>query len=113
MINICEDINNEQIRLFGLAAAGAKLIMHNDITVGMIDYNIYDEKVHIQYIMVQDEYRRLGIARKVIEKLMKENPGKYMYGDALPGAVKFWEKLGAEFGEDPDDDYLTPFIIEY
>lgn len=113
MINICEDINNEQIRLFGLAAAGAKLIMYNGITVGMIDYNIYDEKVHIQYIMVQDEYRRLGIARKVIEKLMKENPGKYIYGDALPGAVKFWEKLGAEFGEYPDDDYLTPFIIEY
>jgi ribosomal protein S18 acetylase RimI-like enzyme len=113
MINICEDINNEQLRLFGLAAAGSKLIMYNDITVGMVDYNIYDEKVHIQYIMIQDEYRRLGIARKVIEKLMRENPGKYMYGDALPGAVKFWEKLGAEFEEDPDDDYLTPFIIEY
>lgn len=112
MINICEDMNNEQIKLFGLAAAGAKLIIYKDTTVGMIDYNVYDERVHIQYITVQDEYRKLGIARNVIEMLMKENPGKYMYGDALPGAVKFWERLGAEFGE-CEDEYLTPFIIEY
>ena len=113
MINICEDMNNEQIKLFGLAVAGAKLIMYKDTTVGMIDYNVYDERVHIQYIMVQDEYRKLGIAKAVIEKLMKENPGKYMYGDALPGAVGFWKKMGAEFDEDEDDDYLVPFIIEY
>ena len=113
MVNICEDRNDEQIKLFGIALAGAKLIIYNDKNVGMVDYNVYDERVHIQYIMVQDEYRKLGIAKAVIKKLMKENPGKYMYGDALPGAVGFWEKMGAEFDKDEDDDYLTPFIIEY
>lgn len=113
MINMCENRNDEQIKLFGIASAGAKLIIYNDKNVGMIDYTVYDERVHIQYIMVQDEYRKLGIAKVVIEKLMKENPGKYMYGDALPGAVGFWKKMGAQFDEEIDNNYLAPFIIEY
>lgn len=112
MINICEDLNRDYIRLFGLDTPGGKLIMYNDQIVGMIDYNVYDERVKINYITVEEVHRKNGIAKKVIEDIMKENPGKYMYGDALPGAVKFWERLGAEFGE-CEDEYLTPFIIEY
>jgi hypothetical protein len=29
----------------------------------------------------------------------------------LPGAIEFWRSLGAEFDEDEDEDYLTPFHI--
>ncbi len=114
MINICEDLNNDCIKVFGLCTPGSKLIMYNENVAGMIDYNIYDERIHIQYISIHEQFRQLGIARKVITDIMKEHPGKYMYGDALPGvAVKFWESLGAQFNECEDDDYLTPFIIEY
>jgi hypothetical protein len=43
--------------------------------------------------------------------LKEEHRGKYMYGDSLPGAISFWERMGAEFDEDEDDDYCTPFHI--
>lgn len=113
MINICEDVNNEYIKLFGISTPGSKLIMYNNEIAGMIDYNVHDERIHIRYITVSDQYKRKGIARKIIEMIMKDNPGKYIYGDSLPGAIEFWKKMGAEFDEDEDDDYLTPFIIEY
>lgn len=113
MMNICEDRNNEQLKLFGINIPGSKLIVYEDKIVGMIDYNVHSQRVHIQYITIQEEYRKLGIARKVIEYIMNNNPGKYIYGDSLPGiAVQFWKSLGAEFDE-CEDDYLTPFIIEY
>lgn len=111
MINICEDKNNEQIKLFGISIPGSKLIVYNNEIVGMIDYNVYDERIHIQYITVNEPYRKLGIAKRIIEDIAKDNPGKYIYGDSLPGAIKFWEKLGAQFDEDDNDDYLTPFHI--
>ena len=71
------------------------------------------KRIKINYITVNEPYRKLGIAKRVLEDIMKDNKGKYMYGDALPGAIKFWEKLGAQFDEEDDDEYLTPFIIEY
>ena len=112
MINIKEDMNNEYIKLYGISTPGSKLITCNDEIVGMIDYNIYDNRVKINYITVDDKHRRKGIARVIIERLKDENKGKYIYGDALPGACEFWLSLGAEFDEDDDDDYLTPFHIE-
>jgi len=113
MIKICEDLNNDYIKLFGLSTPGGKLIVCNNQIVGMIDYNIYDEKVKINYITVNENHRKNGIARKVIEKIMKENPNKFIYGDSLPGvAIQFWKSMGAEFDES-EGDYLTPFIIEY
>ena len=114
MIKICEDLNNEYIKIFGISTPGSKLIMYKDEIAGMIDYNVYDKRVHIQYITVNEQYRKLGIAREVIQHLMNINPGKYIYGDSLPGvALKFWESLGAQFSEYEDDDYLTPFTIQY
>lgn len=113
MLKIKEDINNDYIRLFGISTPGSKLIMYGEEIVGMIDYNIYDERVKINYITVNEQHRKNGIARKIIEMIMNDNKGKYLYGDSLPGvAYQFWKSLGAEFDEDDDDDYLTPFHIE-
>ena len=111
MIQIHEDLNNEYIKLYGLSTPGCKLIKYEDKIVGMVDYNIYDEGIKINYITVDPQFRHLGIAKEVIYTIMNNNPNKYLYGDAVPLAMKFWESLGAEFDED-EDDYLTPFIIE-
>ena len=55
----------------------------------------------------------IDINNEALELAKKEeNKGKYMYGDSLPGALSFWESMGAEFDEDEDDDYCTPFHIE-
>ena len=111
MINICEDTNDIYVRMYGLSTPGGKLIMYGREVAGMIDFDVYDDYVMIHYITVHDEYRRQGIATNVIKQIIEDNKGKYLYGDALPGALSFWEHLGAEFDEDPDEDYLTPFHI--
>lgn len=112
MIKIENDVNNEYVQLYGIGTPGSKLIKCNDIIVGMIDYDVTDEYVKIYYITIEDEYKRQGIASRVVNMIKEKNPNKYMYGDALPGALEFWKSVGAEFDEDPDEDYLTPFHIE-
>ena len=112
MIKIENDINNEYVQLYGISTPGSKLIKYNNTIVGMIDYNVTDDYIKIYYITVEDKYKRRGIASKVINMIKENNPNKYMYGDALPGAIEFWKTVGAEFDEDPDEDYLTPFHID-
>ena len=58
-----------------------------------------------------EERSAISIARRVMESIINENRGKYLYGDSLPGAIEFWRSLGAEFDEDEDEEYLTPFHI--
>ena len=112
MIKLYKDIHGEALQYFGVSTPSALIIKCNDVIVGMIDYEVYKDNVKIFYIRIEDEYRRQGIARRVIEGIINENRGKYLYGDSLPGAIEFWRSLGAEFDEDEDEDYLTPFHIE-
>ena len=83
----------------------------NNEVVGVLEYKDYGDELEIKYIKIHKEYRRMGIATRVVNVLKNKN--KIITGDALPGAVGFWKKMGAEFDEDEDDDYLVPFIIEY
>ena len=111
MLRFEKDINNECLQYFAVSTPNALLIKSEDNVVGMIDYEVKGEYVKIFYITIAEEYKRQGYATEVIVKIINENKGKYLYGDALPGAaMKFWESMGAEFDED-DDDYLTPFHI--
>jgi GNAT superfamily N-acetyltransferase len=112
MIKLYKDINNEALQYFGVSTPSALIIKCNDVVVGMIDYEVYKDNVKIFYIRIEDDYRRQGIARRVIENIINENRGKYLYGDSLPGAIEFWRSLGAEFHEDIDEEYLTPFHID-
>ena len=112
MVELLYDLDESLLQSLGLITANSIAISYNKKLVGLIDYQANEEYVKIMYITVHDEYRRLGIAGKVITMLKEEHQGKYMYGDSLPGAIKFWESMGAEFHEDPFDDYLTPFHIE-
>lgn len=112
MIKLYKDIHGEALQYFGVSTPSALIIKCNDVVVGMIDYEVYKDNVKIFYIRIEDEYRRQGIARRVMEGIINENRGKYLYGDSLPGAIEFWRSLGAEFDEDEDEDYLTPFHIE-
>lgn len=114
MIKLYKDINNEALQYFGVSTPTALIIKCDDVVVGMIDYEVYREYVKIFYIRIEDEYRRQGIARRVVENIINENRGKYLYGDSLPGAIEFWRSLGAKFDGYSIlmDDYLTPFCIE-
>lgn len=112
MIKLYKDIHGECLQYFGVSSKDAIVIKCNDIVVGMIDYVVSGDQVKIYYIRIEDEYRRQGIARRVMEQIINENKGKYLYGDSLPGAREFWRSLGAEFDEKESDEHLTPFHIE-
>ena len=112
MIKIIEDMREEYFQKVGIITASSKVISYNNELVGIIDYDTTDTLVKIAYITINEEYRRQGIAGEVIKMIINENKGKYLYGDSLPGALEFWERMGAEFDEDPEEDYLTPFHIE-
>lgn len=111
MISMKDNIGNEAIKLFGVSIPGSKLIMYNEEVAGMIDYNVTDEIIKINYITVHKNFRRNGIARQIIQMIMNDNKGKDLCGDALPSAYHFWEKLGAIFLPD-NDEYLSPFYIK-
>jgi GNAT superfamily N-acetyltransferase len=83
----------------------------NREVVGVLEYTIYEEELEIKYIKIHEEYRRMGIATRVVKAL--KNKCEYIIGDALPEAVEFWKSMNAEFYEpfDNDEVILTPFII--
>lgn len=112
MVKIVNDLDERILGTMGITTPNSRAITCNDILVGIIDFYVGHNYIKIMYITVSDEYRRLGIAREVINILKNNHKGKYMYGDAVPGALRFWESMGAEFDEDPSEDYLTPFHIE-
>ena len=112
MLRFEKDINNECLQYFAVSTPDALLIKVGDNIIGMIDYEIYKNSVKILYITINEEYKRQGYATEAITKIINENKGKCLYGDSLPGAIKFWASMGVEFHEDPSDDYLTPFSIE-
>lgn len=110
MIDIIYD--NNAIKLFGVDTPETRVITYNNIPVGIIDYCMEDDRIHVYFIKIGDEYRRKGLASKVINKFKEDHRVKYITGDSLPGAIEFWKYMGAKFYKDPFDDYLTPFSIE-
>lgn len=84
----------------------------NNEVVGVLEYVEYDDELEIKYIKIHKEYRRMGIATRVVKVL--KNRGKDMVGDALPEAIEFWKSMNAQFYDPIDNDevILTPFIIK-
>ena len=84
----------------------------NEDVVGVLEYIDYGDELEIKYIKIHKEYRRMGIATRIINELKKENVP--ITGDALPEAIEFWKSLNVQFYEpfDNDDVILTPFILK-
>ena len=88
-------------------------IYHQEQLVGELSLTEYSDSVHIDTFLIFSNYRRHGFGRQVINYLKK----KYhvIKGESSPFAIKFWEKVGAEFDYEVNDemiDYLMD-IGEY
>ena len=86
------------------------IYINNEI-VGVLEYVEYDDEIEIKYIKIHEEYRRMGIATRVVNNLMQRN--KNIIGDALPEAIEFWKSMNVCFYDpfDNDDVVLTPFKL--
>ena len=84
----------------------------NEDVVGVLEYINYGDEIEIKYIKIHKEYRRMGIATRVINELKKENVP--ITGDSLPEAIEFWKSMNVQFYDafDNDDVILTPFILK-
>lgn len=91
-------------------------IYENNEVVGVLEYVNYGDEIEIKYIKIHEEYRRMGIATRVVNELKKE--GVVITGDSLPGAIEFWKSMNAyfydPFVDDDDDDWISliPFYIK-
>ena len=83
----------------------------NEDIVGVIEYIDYGDEIEIKYIKIHKEYRRMGIATRVVNMLKSRT--NLITGDSLPEALEFWESLNAQFYEPFENDNitLTPFKI--
>jgi len=64
---------------------------------GYIDFVIFDGKIHISMVEVFDEYRRRGIATKMVEYMRSQNPGlPIFWGYATGSGAQFIRSLPAE-----------------
>ena len=109
MIKIIEDMREEYFQKVGLITATSKVISYNNELVGIIDYDTTDTLVKIAYITINDEYRRQGIAKQVIDLIGNNNQGKYIYGRKPSEIIKLFEKLAEWYGLN-DEKKIICFI---
>ena len=87
MVKIVNDLDERILGTMGITTPNSRAIECAGVLVGIIDFFVTDDRIKIMYITVNEEYRRQGIAGKVIQMLKDNHKGKYMYGDSLPDAI--------------------------
>ena len=64
-IDVYNEFNNPFVKF---------LIYESDKTiVGVIDYSFFDNRIEINYIIVDNKYRRMGLATKMLNFLIENN----------------------------------------
>lgn len=83
----------------------------NNEVVGVLEYVDYGDEIEIKYIKIHKEFRRMGIATRVVNCLKNRN--KVITGDSLPEAIEFWKSVNAILYDpfENDETILTPFKI--
>ena len=91
------------------------IIIKDNIKVGVIEYKHLEEGlIKVEYITLENSYRGMGIAQKIVFSLLKDND---ICGDCLPisQAIHFWKSCGADFEEDVrecmEEEACIPFTI--
>jgi len=65
--------------------------LNGKIVAGM-DYSIYDNKLYIDYLEVKPEYRRKGVATKLMDFVKEQNKDlPIIPGYASDEGYKFWK----------------------
>ena len=91
-------------------------IFMNDVNIGKLNYYVTNDIVMINYLLIYEEYRKGGLGKDIVNYIRNHNKEKIIYGDALPEAMEFWKRMGAEFSNPIPAKYrpevlLTPFKI--
>jgi len=64
----------------------------NDTIIGHVDYNIYENEIHIDLIEVDEKYRRQRVATKLLHFIRMNNPSmKIIWGYSTESGHKLYE----------------------
>lgn len=67
----------------------------NDTLVGVIDFSLIYDRIELNYIFVEKEYRRMGIASRMMEFMISYNLSISLEVDETnENAIKLYEKYG-------------------
>lgn len=74
------------------------LVYKKDDYVAILSYSVMYELIEINYIYVKEEYRKKGIATKLLQELIKENHDKenitLEVNENNQNAINLYKKLG-------------------
>lgn len=77
-----------------------------------IYYTIKNNFLKIDFLSVQKKYRKMGIGRSAVEKIIAENPEiEAIVIDAYSESLDFWKRIG--FTIDPNPQIIDGHIQDY
>jgi [ribosomal protein S18]-alanine N-acetyltransferase len=94
--------------------AASKVVLLQDKIIGYICVNLIFEEGHILNLAVHPDFRRQGIATRLMEELLKSSEGKRcsVFFLEVRGsnteARKFYERLGFKIAGVRKDYYVSP-----
>lgn len=92
MINYSKILFHNESRNYhhGQMDMTAKAILDNKV-IGYCDYSIFENEIYIEMIEVIDEFKRQGLASRIMDFIKQENPKmKINPGMSTPDGSKFW-----------------------
>lgn len=103
--DIARELNGEIKFIPNFTPTEYKDFLINDIIVGQINFEISNNEITINSIIIDIKHRRKGIGRKVIEYL--KNKYKAIHGTSVTSSIGFWSKMGAEFEYEIKEEMIT------
>ena len=96
-----------------------KVYIIDDNIVGFIDYSVIYDRTEINYIYVLDEFRKQGIATKLLNDIPECSNITLEVNESNIGAIKFYQKNGfvvvskrEKYYKDGNDAYLMMKVIK-
>lgn len=72
------------------------VFLYNDLPIGLISYSVIYERIELEYIWVSVNYRKNGIASKLLDKMFEEKFDNVTLEvrSSNIAAIKLYEKYG-------------------
>ena len=84
-------------------------ILLKEKSIGQISLTEYRDSIHIDSILIEQNYRKNGFGRQVVKHLKSKH--KVITGESSPFAINFWKKVGAKFHYEVNDEMID-FLMD-
>lgn len=95
-------VSDMKISTFSTGASGDEVYMRSEMKdgdklAGYVEYSVYNDVPAIQYIHTEDDFKRQGVATKLMQDLQRQYPDKEIeFGMTTPDGTKFLDSITYE-----------------